>query len=70
MSSEIWVNRRQEVQKLKSLQSRCRDYKKMSKENCRKAVAIQIESRYEKKRESIPSGRFSDGVFEKRKISY
>ena len=39
MSSEIWVNRRQEVQKLKRLQRICREYKKMSKVDCKKVVA-------------------------------
>ncbi len=38
MNSKIWVNRREEVQKMKSLQSRCKDYKKMSKIDCRKEV--------------------------------
>jgi len=38
MTSGIWVNKRPEVQKLKSLQNRCRDYRKKSKANCRKAI--------------------------------
>jgi len=38
MSSRIWVNKIPEVQEVNSLQNRCRDYKKKSKANYRKAT--------------------------------